>query len=149
MALVLLQLFTTLIEIRRDGKMQSVEPDAWWEVNEIFVPDHVEGSNPEMVYDRTVREDHRGFWVAEVQRVVVGAKGTVFSQACTGSGVDDYETTDFIPGNTVTWNWFLGRPCVVPPGEYRIQLTKDMTKPGWPVKQSRDLSNVFTVEPSE
>lgn len=138
---------SSAIDYRKDAYKRDVQPTEWFTVNDIYVPDHEVGDNPGMIYDRTIGEDHRGFWVAEAQKQVP-SETTVFFNECTGSGVADYETSDVIPGDTVTWEWFFGKPCQVPPGTYRIQLTRDMTKPDWPVKRGKPAySNVFRVYP--
>ena len=70
----------------------------------------------------------------------------MFQNACSGSGVDDYDMGEVLGlDNTVNWSWFFGRPCRIGPGTYRVQLTRDMTKPGYPVKQMRGWSNTFYV----
>ena len=144
-ALSLFYLSVNLIEYREAVKRDAVAPEEWYVLNEIFVPDHTVGTNPDMIYDHTILVDHRGFWVGEVQKVRPEGREGVFQNACSGSGVDDYEVNDVLPDETVDWEWFFGRPCNVPAGQYRIQLTRDMSKPGYPVKQMRGWSNTFTV----
>lgn len=124
-------------------------PSAWFQINEVFVPDHRVGSNPKMIYDRTVRERFRGFWIVEVQRFEPGGRDTdLFSPACSGSGISEYEPADYIPDNTVTWQWFIGRECDVPPGQYRLRVTISMKRPGWPEKEIAPVySNMFRVKP--
>lgn len=140
-------LIVQTISYREAQERLKVPPEAWFEVHDIYVPDHEIGSNPLMVYDRSIYVDHRGFWIAEVQRRNRTADDMFFN-ACSGSGVDQYETTDVIPDDTVSWEWFFGRPCVVGPGTYRIQLTREMTRPEWPPKRSVAYSNTFTVYPA-
>jgi len=145
-ALLVFYVAVTLYEYREALKRADVPPEAWFELAEIYVPDHDEGSNPDMIYDRAIYVAHRGFWVAEAQRVDPDGREGVFQNYCTGSGVADYDLDDVLGNdNEVTWEWFFGRPCTIPPGQYRIQLTRDMTIPDWPVKQTRHHSNVFTV----
>lgn len=136
----------TMIEYREAVQKDSVEPSDWFVVNEIYVPDHEVGSNPLMIYDREIRVPHLGFWVVEAQRINPDGREGVFQNACSGSGVSDYDLDEVLGrGNEVTWEWFFGRPCVIPPGTYRLLLTKDMTVPGYPVKQDRYVSNTFHV----
>jgi len=138
-------LIINILEYRQAEQKANVPSTDWWVINDIYVPDHEVGTNPNMVYDRTIKVSHRGFWVVEAQRQNADGKGGVFGAACTGSGVNDYDPGEIIVEDTVEWGWFFGRPCTIPPGTYRLQLTKDMTKPGYPVKQSRDYSNTFRV----
>ena len=144
-ALALFYLSVNLIEYREAVRKADVPAEAWFVLDEIFVPDHEIGSDPGMIYGRRVLTDHRGFWVVEAQRVNPDGREGVFQHACSGSGVDDYDTEE--DPREVSWTWFFGRPCVVPPGTYRVQLTRDMTIPGYSVKQMRGWSNTFKVVP--
>ena len=126
-----------------DARQRDALPaSAWFQVNEIFVPDFRVGENPEMIYDRTVREDFRGFFVVEVQQQQ--ANGLWFA-ACSGSGASDYEQTDAIPDRTVEFSWFVNRDCNINPGTYRLRVSWDMRRVGWPTKTTVALSNIFEV----
>lgn len=147
MALVISVGLITYVNAVQEDRQLSVPAEAWFTVNSIYVPDHVEGSNPIMIYDRTIIEPHRGFWIAEAQRQAEPGVAKFFNE-CSGSGVADYDLEDVIPANEVEWSWFFGRKCEVPPGTYRIQMTKDMVRPDWPVKSMKPVySNVFRVLP--
>lgn len=149
-AVALAYITINVIEYREAVSKANVPSEDWFVLNEVYVPDHVVGSNPNMIYDRDILIAHRGFWVAEAQSVSPDGREGLFKNACTGSGVDDYDPSDVLgPEDTVDWTWFFGRPCVIPPGTYRIQLTRDMTKPGYPVKQDRGFSNTFHVLPAK
>lgn len=145
-AVALFYLTVSLIEYREAVRKAEVPSEEWFVLHEVFVPDHRVGSDPEVLYDRTILSDHRGFWIAEVQRVSPDGRDGVFQNACTGAGVAEYDMNEVLSlDNSVKWSWFFGRPCVIPPGTYRVQLTRDMVKPGWPVKQMRSWSNTFQV----
>lgn len=144
---IALMLTTTVVHLSTSINTRQKEllpPSAWFEVTDLFVPDHVSGSGPEMIYDRKIRENFVGFWVAEVQR---RTSNGLFTNACSGSGTDEYDPTDFIEENVVEWEWFFGKPCAVPPGEYRIKATYMMSRAGWPEKRTSAVSNMFTVLP--
>lgn len=129
------------------GKRQreALPSSAWFEVNEVYVPDHEAAANPTMVYDRVIREDFTGFWIVEVQRI----RGDgLFENACSGFGTNHYSVEEVIANNEVTWEWFIGRPCRVEPGEYRLRVSWSMKKPGWPEKEAVAFSNQFTVTPA-
>lgn len=132
-----------LSTLAQEARRASVPTSAIFEVNEVFVPDHVSGVDPEVIYDRTIHRNFRGFWIAEVQR---RDAGDLNFTACPGAGVSDYETTDVIPGDTVTLSWLIGRQCGLKPGRYRIRLSYDITMPGWPLKTLTVFSNTFTVQ---
>ncbi len=121
---------------------RSVTPAAWFIVNEIFVPDHAAGSNPDMLYDRLVRQPFTGFRVVEVQRE---EENGLFSSTCQGSGITSYDTDDFNFDNKVKWNWFVGEACRTEPGQYRLRVKWTIRAEGWPEKQVVATSNIFSV----
>lgn len=144
-AIIAFLLFYMVIQLseRFAQQQQAMVPaDAWFRVNEVFVPDHKSGSNPALIYDRTILENFRGFFVVEVQQQL--DNGLWFS-ICSGSGLSDYEVGEAIPDNTVTWDWFVTRPCDVPPGTYRVRTSWELKRIGWPTKEAVSLSNVFKV----
>lgn len=126
----------------REMQRDLVPVSDWLAVNEVFVPDHPQGTDPQVIYDRTIKEPVRGFWVVEIQNREV--ENLSFTE-CSGAGVNDYETTDIIPGGTVSLSWLVGKNCGLKPGRYRLRLSYDVTRPGWSVKSFVVLSNTFTV----
>ena len=141
-AVISIYLITSFLDQKEADARAAVPASAWFEVSELFVPDHKRRSNPDMIYDRLVKVEFRGFWIAEVQ--LREDKG--FSTECTGSGVNEYRPGEFTTGVPVTWGWFLGRPCPVSPGTYRVVVSYDMFKPGFPVKRYSTISNTFTID---
>ena len=129
-------------------KLRSDIPaENWFVVNSIYVPDYRLGENPTMTYDRAIKEPFLGFWVIELEREVEGEPGR-FMLYCSGNGVNDYQVTDYIPKNTVTWQWFIGKSCTVTkPGRYRLRGSWRLRRPDWPDKNVVAYSNVFKVEP--
>jgi hypothetical protein len=137
----------TLLQARQEAAQEQIVAEEWFRVNEIFVPDHEVGSNPLMIYDRDIINGHRGFWVVEAQRQITPGQAS-FANECSGSGVGNYGEEDVLPEEGVKWEWFFGRPCVIPPGIYRIEMTKDLSVPGYPIKAMRPVySNTFRVYP--
>lgn len=141
-ALLVVWLVIQISTFVHSTQRQLVNPSSWFEVREIHVPDHASGSNPQITYDRIILEPFRGFWVVEAQQR--DDAGMIHS-ACSGSGVSDYDPEEIIPGGRVSWVWFVGRACTLPPGEYRLRVSWDMTRPDWPVKQIVNFSNTFLV----
>lgn len=115
---------------------------AWFQVNEVFVPDHQQGQDPVLVYDRNVLEPFEGFVIAEVQEQ---AQSGVWITMCSGSSIRDFHPNEVIENNTVSWSWFIGNACEVEPGQYRLRVTYTMSRPGWPAKRVFVLSNQFNV----
>lgn len=144
-AMAFVYVITAGLEQRDAVRKANVPADAWFEVHEIYVPNHVAGSDPMILYDRTIRENFTGFWVVEAQRR--DSQGR-FSNVCSGSGVDDYTPEDFLPEEGVRWTWFFGRACAIPPGTYRIAAVWDMRRPDYPLKRQRARSNLFEVLPA-
>lgn len=116
--------------------------ESWFVVNEVYVPDFRAGENPSLIYNRTIREDFTGFWIVEVQRKQPDG---LWATACSGNGISEYDKTEVIPNNTVTWEWFIGRPCPPTPGVHRLRVTYTMKRPGWPEKRLFTTSNEFRV----
>lgn len=141
-ALLLFYLVVNSVAYVREYRRSAVPASAWFEVFELFVPDHEKGSNPLVIYDRTIHEAFRGFWIVEVQRR--DSEELAWTE-CSGAGLNDYEPTDILPERGVTWEWFLGRPCTVGPGSYRLRVSYEMTKPNWPTKHMVVVSNTFRV----
>jgi hypothetical protein len=138
LAVLTIQVITHFRMIARD----AVPVSAWFSVTEIFVPDHLAGTDPVMVYDRTIFENVRGFWIVEVQR---REYGDLSFTECTGYGINDYDVSDVIPENKVSLSWFIGRQCNLKPGTYRLRVSYSFKKDGWPVKDLTVLSNTFVV----
>jgi hypothetical protein len=142
MALLLFYAVIQFSERLNEREQSMVPAESWFRVNEVYVPDHVTGSNPPVIYDRDVVEGFRGFYVVEVQRQLDNG---LWWSACSGSGVSDYEPGEAIPDNVVTWEWYVSRPCAVPPGIYRLRSSWEMKRPDWSVKSLVNLSNEFRV----
>ena len=68
---------------------------------------------------------------------------------CSGNGLNEYDPSEVIPNNTVSWPWFIGKDCVVEPGTYRLKVSYSMTRPNWPEKRLRAISNEFKVTAPE
>lgn len=122
----------------------TVPPNTWIAVTEVFVPNHTEGDDPMIIYDRTVRQDFPGMWVAEIQREEPGA---LFSPACVGSGVQEYRVETVLPDRRVPLSWFMNRECDLEPGRYRIRATWTIQLPDWPEKKTSYTSQIFEVSP--
>ncbi len=142
MAALLAFVVVQFAERINERDMNMVPADAWFRVNEVYVPDHVSGSNPSVIYDREIFENFRGFYIVEVQRKL--ENGLWWSE-CSGSGVSDYEKGEAIPDNTVDWVWYISSECTVPPGIYRLRSSWEMKRPDWPTKNVVALSNEFRV----
>lgn len=140
-AMTMVYVVTAAIDMHRERQRESIAPMEWFEVHEVFVPDHVQGSDPELLYDRTIKQPFTALWVVEAQRREPNGR---FANVCSGAGLDDYEPSDELP-DPVTWEWFFDRECAVPPGQYRLAVVWDMRRAGYPMKRVRARSNIFTI----
>lgn len=142
-AMGIVYIVTAGLEYREDRRREDIQPDAWFEVHTLFVPDHVQGSNPALTYERTIKTDFTGLWVVEAQKL---NEDGLFENVCSGDGFNDYDVEDVLP-DPLTWTWFFDRECAVEPGSYRIAVVWDMRRSGYPMKRQRARSNLFTVMP--
>lgn len=115
----------------------AVAASSWLVVNDIHVPDFLENEDPEIRFDRVVRESFQAFWTVEVQRRDAFNN---FSLSCTASGVRAFEPGSPAPTRVVSD--LCGK---LKPGDYRIRIAWLMRRPGWPEKTVVAYSNVFRV----
>lgn len=144
---VALVVVTTVIQLSGEiaNRQKELLPaSAWFVVNEVYVPDFIEGEYPELIYNRTIRENFNGFWIVEIQSTQQ-ANGGLWTTVCSGSGVNEYDPAEVIPDNTVDWFWLTNTECDMEPGVYRLKITYTMSRPGWPQKRLFVLSNTFRV----
>lgn len=140
-AVTVIQLSGTVAERQKE----LLPAESWFVLNEVYIPDFEQGTNPSMIYDRVILENHDAFWIAEVQRP--NASG-LWSTVCTGDGVNEYDPSEIIPNNVTDFLWYMNGSCGnLPPGSYRVKTTRTMSRPGWPQKRLFDLSNTFRVLP--
>jgi len=139
LAFLVVQISTSISERRR----QLLPPSSWFVVHEVLVPDHTQGKNPDVIYDRLIREDFVAFWIVEVQQV---SSDGLFQTECSGFGTSEYNRDEVLENNLVSWAKLIGRECVVPPGSYRLRISYTMKRQGWPEKELLVLSNLFNVE---
>lgn len=143
-ALPILACSLYLIQNIQDQRKLGVPASAWFSVTDIFVPDHASGEDVTMTYDRTIKEEVRGFWLIEAQRQD-NASGSFVSE-CSASGISEYEPQDYIPNNQVKWSWFMGDKCLeLPGGTYRLRGSWVLRRPSWPDKKIATYSNLFKI----
>lgn len=122
---------------------RSIPPNVWFAVTEVFVPDFEQGTDPDMIYDRTVRQPFSGFRVVEVQRE---EDDGLFSNYCQTQSIASYDVDGMSFARKVKWDWFVGAACHVGPGKYRLRVSWTIQADGWPEKMITATSNIFNVE---
>lgn len=122
------------------ARIAAIPPSQWIEVRSVNVADFSVGkSEPPVIYDRTIHKPFDGKWEAEVHRV-----SDDFT-LCFGNGEARYEPKDKLPPAGVTLDWFVGSHCVLPKGQYFIQVNYTITTDQNAVKHMQVASNIFNV----
>lgn len=132
----------TFAEQAQRAYRHTIPAAAWFEINEIYIPDFRVGEDPQIIYDRSILEWFLGFWIVDVQRKQANG---MWATICTGNGTSEYEPSEVIENNRVTLEWFLGRPCPLSVGTYRLKSTWSLSRPGWQPKTVFHTSNEFTI----
>ena len=116
-------------------------PESYMVVQEIGVPDHTEGDDPVVIYDRDVRKPFTATWTVRIRRV---ALDRLSAPACRGGATNNYSPEKSVPPN-ITLSWYAGRTCVLGPGQYIMTTIWDVHD-GPAIEQN---SNLFTVSPAD
>jgi hypothetical protein len=142
-ALLLIITSESIIRVYRD----YIPSSTFFEVIQIYVPDHIPGSNPAILYDRIIKRDFYGTYTVEIQKINDDAVDTArLETVCVGKGTHTYTTTTKLPiSNNLTWEWFISNTCVVGPGTYRLQATWNISAPRYGNKIYVATSNIFNV----
>jgi hypothetical protein len=129
--------------VQKQAALVSEPPITWFEVKNVAVPNFIAGTDPQIIYDRTVHKPFSATWNVEVH--LAGDK-TDFSY-CTGSGVNNYEPSPEAKDANVLLSWFIGKDCHLPPGQYLLQTNWEIRPEGYPTKRESYSSNLFRVLP--
>lgn len=125
------------------AEFKAVPSEAFFEVKNVSVPDFIEGENPLIVYDRQVKKTFYGAWNVEVHQV----GGETDYAYCSGSGANKYEPKEQLPKVGVKFDWFIGKECHLPAGQYILQVNWEIHPDGYPPKFQTFTSNIFRVFP--
>lgn len=117
--------------------------ETWLYIRNVAVPDHIEGENPVITYDRDIRRNVRASWVAEVHSVT--PEGLFLT--CTGNGTNSYKVNERLPEAGVSLEWFMGKNCDLKAGRYIIETEWFLHIDGYPEKVTSFVSNPFSVLP--
>lgn len=112
-------------------------------VNQIGIPNHTEGTNPIITYDRTVVQPFSGEWTAEIQHA-----GTL-QAVCASTKTTIYDPEKELPEGGPTLSWLMFREplpdCSPPPGDYRVHICWTIDRLDAVDVRMCAHSNVFTV----
>lgn len=120
----------------------NVAPASYWfQVDRVEVLDAEALAPPPMIVERQIRRAFRATWVVTVMRE--GAKG--FYTFCTARGENDYWPGNALPDvlNLDWWTW--PHQCQLPAGRYVVNTVWTLNPVGYPAKEVRIRSNIFTV----
>jgi len=124
------------------GVKEAAPATDFFVVNTLSIPDFVEGTDPVMVYDRTIKKDFLGTFMVEIRATTATANYTV----CSNSGSRSYTVGKKLP-ETITLKWFVDRDCGLLAGQYVAETTWKIEAQGYPMKEYSAVSNVFRVIP--
>lgn len=119
-------------------------PSDWFVVNQISVPDHKEGEDPNVLYDRIVKEAFTGTWFVKLYNVK-----TPRNVACSGDGQFRYEPRISLPNKEMALKTFIGKDCGLSVGCYFGQYRNEMKIEGYPLKVVDKEIGRFCVEENE
>ena len=118
---------------------QKALPSSYWmTVTSIYVHDAVADTQPKMDVDRQINRPFTGKWIVEIERKTIR---NTFYLTCMGQGEASYTSDRELP-DQLDLEWWAGRKCLLPAGEYRVETT-------WifPYGQVlRKFSNVFEIK---
>lgn len=98
---------------------QDNDAAALIDVHAVTVPDFSASDDVNVNYDRTIYRSFVATWIAEVQRRENGG----WFQFCSGQGTNRYRIDARLPAGGVPLDWYIGKKCQLPPGQYRLVTT--------------------------
>jgi hypothetical protein len=119
----------------------SIPLTDYFEPQSIIVPDFIVGENPNIVYERVIKKDAEGSWIAEVQTITKSGIRAV----CAGTGKSLYQPEKVLPPNGIDIEWLIGGDCELESGTYRIEIKWTFEIEGIGGRTITLISNVFKV----
>lgn len=117
------------------------DPEDWMRVNRIAIPDHAAGTDPAVLYDRTVLRPFTAVWFVELRRLEPDAPAHT---VCAASGESLYEPEEAV--GTLPLSEYFGARCVLPPGRY-LARTLWRLENGLSLRHSTDPFTVTEPDP--
>lgn len=127
-----------------DYRKRSEPVETWLIVNSVSIPDHLYGSDPDVIYDRLVVRDFTGKWFVLIYNVE-----TPNIVDCDGSGSFQYRKSIIIPDKKMPMSRFVGKKCNLAPGCYRGEVRWEVFPDGYPVKRAKFKIDRFCVKDGE
>jgi hypothetical protein len=130
-------------QMARQEALKAEPVDNFFQINNVSVPNFIEGEDPNIIYDRQVKKPFYATWNVEIHRA---GEATDYAY-CTGNGTNLYTPKEQLPDAGVKLSWFVGKICNLPPGQYTAQTNWEIRPEGYPTKQATYSSNLFRVLP--
>lgn len=111
----------------------------WFSVRSIVVEDAT-AATVMIDYDRQIKLPFHGRYFAVLRRI----DGATEDIECEGSGGAPYQPIDGKIRRFLAW-WMGKAPCLPSPGRYRLDTSWIIEADGYPPKEVRASSNVFTL----
>lgn len=123
--------------------LQKVQDPAtdWFVVRNLSVADGpANDTKLPVVYDREIKRPFVGRWYAEIK------SAETQQTVCWGNGGALYEPKKVLPKAGVDLTWIMGKECFLSPQQYYLEINYRIAPQGYPEKEYRAVSNVFTVK---
>ena len=120
-------------------------PDSFMTVH-VVVPDHKQGEDPEIIYERNIKRAASGVWVVEAN--CKQNEGNCDSQPkCSGSGAHSYKPVE--AGITrPQLSYYIGQKCILDPGVYKLSTWWNLTDSAGNTATVTHETKPFTVSPN-
>lgn len=121
--------------------------ERFFEIKKLTISDFEEGALPSVSYIFHIKEPMFVQYTTQIVKVDETNTEPYFIKPiiCQGVGTRTFEDVAVRESVGVSANWFIHSSCIIPPGEYKLMTTWNITVPGYPTKIYQKESNVFEV----
>lgn len=133
-----------------DAAKRFSEPaETFFSVKKLEVADFEQGVIPTVTYSIKVNDPMVVQYTTQVVKIADRTNGESFALihpiVCQGLGTRNFDEPSKYEFNDVSADWFIHSSCIIPPGEYRLMTTWNITVEGYPTKIYQKESNLFEV----
>lgn len=135
--------------VKYDTYKDNLRPASdWFTINKISIPDFEEGTDPLVLYDRSIKLPFYGEGKSEVRDI----SGAIPNVVCTGSWDMAYEPGDVLDTTKITFNWILGArvipsPCEPKAGQYVTWISVRVKPLNGVEREVTYLTDTFIIYP--
>lgn len=91
----------------------AIPASEWFEVKQTFVPDHMAGEDPDVIYKRNIKKAFTADWF-----VAIYPASSPDEIACSGSARWRYRPQKHPPNSKMALSKYVGERCNLPPDRY-------------------------------